>query len=317
MISRRNFNGILGSSLVGTLLNQKQSNNPAQRPLVLSTWANSEANATALNSLLSKPDQLLDAVESGIAVVEANPDDQSVGYGGRPDRLGKVTLDACIMDSEGNAGSVTYLQHIKHPISVARKVMENTPHVILSGRGALDFAVDQGFNKENLLTPKSQKAYFDWLKTQEYNPEPNIEQHDTIGLLAFNVEGKMSGGCSTSGLAYKMDGRVGDSPIIGAGLFLDHEIGAATATGLGELVLRNCSSFLVVELMRQGKSPQEACRLAIERIAKRTSNKETQVGLIALNTEGEYGAYSVIPGFNFTVSDQNQTKIVDANSYYE
>src|SRR5699024_6667253 len=189
----------------------------------------------------------------------SDPDERSVGYGGRPDRDGKVTLDACIMDENANIGSVAALEHIKHPISVARAVMEKTPHVMLVGEGALEFALANGFKKENLLTEKSKKEWEEWLKTSEYKPVVNIENHDTIGMLALDASGNLSGACTTSGMAYKMHGRVGDSPIIGAGLFVDNEVGAATSTGDGEEVIRTVGSHLVVELMRQGNSPQEAC----------------------------------------------------------
>ena len=283
--------------------------------IVLSTWNNNAANTIAATELASG--NLLNAVEKGINTVENDPNDQSVGYGGRPDREGKVTLDACIMDSKGNAGSVTYLTKIKNPISIARKVMEETPHVILSGQGALDFALQQGFPEEELLTEKSKKEYQEWLKLGLYAPKINIESHDTIGLLALESEGNLAGGCSTSGLAYKMDGRVGDSPVIGAGLYVDNEIGASVATGLGELVLRKCSSFLVVEYMRSGKTPQKACEEAILRIVNSIpKSSEVQVGLIALDKKGNVGAYSIRPGFVYTLTVDNKTQKLDARSYF-
>ena len=193
-------------------------------PIVISTWNTQTAAQEAIHTL-QKGGSALDAVESGVKIEEANPDNQTVGYGGLPDRDGIVTLDACIMDAKGNAGSVTYLQDIKHPISVARKVMEDTPHVMLSGEGAYQFALAKGFQKENLLTDKSKKAWENWLVEKEYKPIPNIERHDTISMLAVDHNGVMAGACTTSGMAYKMHGRVGDSPIIGAGLFVDGEIG--------------------------------------------------------------------------------------------
>jgi len=222
-------------------------------PLIISTWPHILDNQIALKAV--QEGNLLDGIEKGINNVENNPLDQSVGIGGRPDRSGTVTLDACIMDKEHRAGSVCYLKDIKNPISVARLVMEDTPHVILAGDGALQFALDKGFQKENLLTEKSKAEYVEWLKTAEYKPKVNVELHDTIGMLAIDQNGDISGGCSTSGLGYKMQGRVGDSPIIGAGLFVDNEVGAATATGMGELVLTTLGSFLTVEFMRQGMSP--------------------------------------------------------------
>ncbi|AUD07324.1 N(4)-(beta-N-acetylglucosaminyl)-L-asparaginase [Spirosoma pollinicola] len=283
-------------------------------PLVISTWKQPKANIAA-QAVLDKGGSALDAVEAGVRVPEADPEDMSVGYGGRPDRDGHVTLDACIMDEKGNAGSVTFLEHIMHPISVAKAVMQKTPHVMLSGEGALQFALSQGFKKENLLTAKAEKEWREWLKTAKYKPIANIERHDTIGMLAIDSKGDISGACTTSGLAYKMRGRVGDSPIIGAGLFVDNEIGGACATGLGELVMRTCGSFLVVELMRQGRTPQQACEEAALRIVNRQEFKDIQVGFLAVNKKGEHGAFSIQTGFNFTLSQNKQTQVTDAKSY--
>ena len=286
----------------------------ATGPMIISTWKQPKANAAA-QAAFDKGGSALDAVEAGVRIPEADPDDMSVGYGGRPDRDGHVTLDACIMDEKGNAGSVTFLEHIMHPISVARAVMEKTPHVMLSGEGALNFALSQGFKKENLLTPKAEKEWREWLKTAKYKPIANIERHDTIGMLAIDGQGNISGACTTSGLAYKMRGRVGDSPIIGAGLFVDNEIGGACATGLGELVMRTCGSFLVVELMRQGRTPQQACEEAALRIVKKQDYKDIQVGFLAINKKGEYGAYSIQPGFNYTLTQDKKTQVTDTKSY--
>ena len=284
-------------------------------PLIISTWQHILDNQIALKSV--QEGNLLDGIEKGINNVENNPLDQSVGIGGRPDRSGIVTLDACIMDKEHRAGSVCYLKDIKNPISVARLVMEDTPHVILAGDGALQFALDKGFQKENLLTEKSKAEYVEWLKTAEYKPKVNVELHDTIGMLAIDQNRDISGGCSTSGLGYKMQGRVGDSPIIGAGLFVDNEVGAATATGMGELVLTTLGSFLTVEFMRQGMSPLEACKAAVMRTIEKNkdSYKEMQVGYVALDKYGRYGAYSIQPGFQYTVTYQNHNKVYDAQSY--
>ncbi len=287
---------------------------PAGGPLVISTWKQPKANAAA-QAALDRGGSALDAVEAGVRIPEADPEDMSVGYGGRPDRDGRVTLDACIMDEKGNAGSVVFLEHIMHPISVARAVMEKTPHVMLAGEGAYRFALSQGFKKENLLTAKAEKEWREWLKTAKYKPIANIERHDTIGMLSIDAQGNISGACTTSGLAYKMNGRVGDSPIIGAGLFVDNEIGGACATGLGELVMRTCGSFLVVELMRQGRTPQQACEEAALRIVKKQDYKDIQVGFVAVNKKGETGAFSIQPGFNYTITQDKQTKVIDAPSY--
>lgn len=291
-----------------------------QKPIVISTWNfGIQANAAAWE-ILNTRGRALDAVEAGVKIPEGDPKERSVGYGGRPDRDGRVTLDACIMDEKANIGSVACLEFIKHPISVARAVMEKTPHVLLVGDGALQFALSQGFVKENLLIEESEKEWQEWLKTSHYKPIANIENHDTIGMIALDTEGNLAGACTTSGMAFKMHGRVGDSPIIGAGLYVDNEIGAATSTGHGEEVIRISGSHLVVELMRQGKSPQQACEEAVARIVKLTRQrnkdlKDIQVGFIALNKEGEYGAYCIQSGFNFAVNDQTGNRLIDANYF--
>lgn len=288
------------------------------KPIVISTWNfGMQANEEAWK-VLSKGGRALDAVEAGARVPEGDPLETSVGLGGLPDRDGKVTLDACIMDEQGNCGSVAFLEHIVHPISVARKVMEKTPHVMLVGDGALQFALANGFKKEKLLTKASEKAWKEWLKSAQYKPVANIENHDTIGIVALDSNGNLSGACTTSGMAYKMRGRVGDSPIIGAGLFVDNEVGAATSTGVGEEVVRIVGCHLVVELMRQGHSPEQACKLAVERIIKKNpaKAKEVQVGFLALNKQGEYGAYCLQKGFTFAVRSDSENKLNDAASIY-
>ena len=298
-----------------------KTNAKSNKPIVLSTWRfGLEANAAAWE-VLKTGGRSLDAVEAGVRVPEGDPNERSVGYGGRPDRDGRVTLDACIMDEFSNIGSVACLEYIKHPISVARAVMEKTPHVMLVGDGALQFALAQGFPKENLLVEESEKEWKEWLKTSQYKPLANIENHDTIGMIALDAQGNLSGACTTSGMAFKMHGRVGDSPIIGAGLYVDNEVGAATATGHGEEVIRTTGSYLVVELMRQGKSPEAACKEAVERIVKlqqrRNKNlKDIQIGFIALNKQGQYGAYCLQSGFNYAVYDtQDGNRLLDS-AYY-
>lgn len=293
---------------------------PKVKPIVISTWRfGVEANAEAW-TILSKNGRALDAVEAGVKIPEADPKERSVGYGGRPDRDGRVTLDACIMDDFSNIGSVGCLEHIVHPISVARAVMEKTPHTMLVGEGALDFALSQGFKKENLLVKESEDEWKEWLKKAEYKPKANIENHDTIGMIALDMNGNLSGACTTSGMAFKMHGRIGDSPIIGAGLFVDNEVGAATATGHGEEVMRIVGSHTVVELMRQGFSPEEACKKAVERIIviatkKNKSLNDLQIGFIAINKKGEHGAYCLQKGFNYAVySPEINNKLVDAKS---
>ena len=291
-----------------------------KKPIVISTWNFGVKANNAAWEILKNKGRALDAVEAGVKIPESDPKERSVGYGGRPDRDGRVTLDACIMDEFSNIGSVAFLEHIKHPISVARAVMEKTPHVMLVGDGALQFALSQGFKKENLLVEESEKEWKEWLKTSNYKSDANIENHDTIGMIALDSHGNLSGACTTSGLAYKMHGRVGDSPIIGAGLYVDNEIGAATATGHGEEVIRISGCHLVVELMRQGKSPQKACEEAVNRIVKLTkirnkNLKDIQVGFIALNKKGEYGAYCVQRGFNFAINDAEGNRLIDSDYY--
>jgi N4-(beta-N-acetylglucosaminyl)-L-asparaginase len=270
-------------------------------PLVIATWDVKNATAKAWE-ILQAGGNALDAVEQGCKVEEADEKGQSVGKGGLPDREGNVTLDACIMDKHGNCGAVVYLQHVVHAVSVARKVMEETPHVMLAGKGAEQFAYELGFTKENLLTDTSKKAWEEWKVTSQYKPIINIENHDTIGMLAIDKNGDISGACTTSGLAFKMAGRVGDSPIIGSGLFVDNEIGACVATGLGEEVVKTVGSFLVVELMRQGKTPREACEEAINRIVNKPNSdyKNFQVGYIAVNKQGVTGSYSIHQWFSMT-----------------
>lgn len=328
MGNRRDFLKTTAVASVGLALNSFKSNGEeiivenkkVNKPIVISTWNfGVQANGAAWE-ILKNNGRALDAVEVGVKIPEGDPNERSVGFGGRPDRDGKVTLDSCIMDEFSNIGSVAALEHIKHPVSVARAVMERTPHVMLVGDGALQFALSEGFEKENLLVEDSEKEWKEWLKTSEYKPIANIENHDTIGMIALDSHGNLSGACTTSGMAFKMHGRVGDSPIIGAGLYVDNEIGAATATGHGEEVIRIVGCHLVVELMRQGKSPQKACEEAVARIVKLTKNrnknlKDIQVGFIALNKKGEYGAYCIQSGFNFAVNDNSGNKLIDSDYF--
>lgn len=289
-----------------------QSERKGEKPIVLSTWDHGLAANEEAWKILSKGGRALDAVEAGVRVAESDPNVRTVGYGGLPDREGIVTLDACIIDEYGNCGSVAALENIKNPISVARLVMEKTPHVMLVADGAQKFALDNGFKKENLLTPESEKDWKEWLKTSKYKPVINIENHDTISMIALDQNGNISGACTTSGLAYKMHGRVGDSPIIGAGLYADNDIGAACATGVGEAVIKIVGSHLVVELMRQGKNPEEACKMAVERIMKKQKNyRDMQVGFIALRKDGTYGAYALQKGFNMAVNTKDGNKMQD------
>ena len=324
MSNRRKFikGGILGA--IGTAIfpriisakkRRQNSNSKSGFPIVISTWEHGIAANKAAMKILVDGGRAIDAVESGVRVSEADPEIMSVGFGGLPDREGKVTLDACIMDETGNCGAVSFLQHIKHPISVARKIMDETPHVMLSGKGALQFALEKGFTKENLLTSKAKKKWQDWLKKSEYKPIINVENHDTIGLLALDEKGNISGACTTSGLSWKMHGRVGDSPIIGAGMYVDNEVGGCCATGLGEAVMKTLGSFLIVELMRQGATPQEACEEAIARIVKNQNYKNMQIGYIAINKKGEHGSFAVHHGFNYALHQGGENQMFDSLSF--
>ena len=345
MPGRRKF---LQSSLFGgiaVLLNKKNISpltdeeqlRTKGNPIVISTWnAGLEANKAAWK-VLSVNGRALDAVEEGVKVTEASQN-CCVGLGANPDRDGFVTLDAAIMDESFNCGSVAFLERIKHPISVARRVMEKTPHVMLVGVGAQQFAIAEGFPlEEQKLSPDAQKSYQQWLKTSQYKPVINIENlqktngpstqagqsgefnHDTIGMLAMDSNGNLSGSCTTSGMGFKMRGRVGDSPIIGAGLFVDNSVGACVATGQGEDVIRISGSHTVVEFMRHGLSPQEACKKAVERIVKvkKEKAKEIQVAFIALNKRGQVGAFAIQKQFNYAIHTNTEEKLIDSPSWFQ
>ena len=304
--------GLIGSS---SLLNNCDSKikKVTNSPIILSTWNHGIPANKAAMDVLNDNGTALDAVEAGVRVTEADPSSQSVGLGGRPDQDGHVTLDACIMNSDGNAGSVAFLRDIKHPISVARKVMEQTDHVMLVGEGAKRFALENGFQEENLLTDKSKEEWLQWKRDNSIKDSwgPN-DEHDTISTLARDNKGNLSGACTTSGLAYKLHGRVGDSPIIGAGMFVDNEIGAVGATGKGEEVIKTCGSFLVVELMRQGYSAMDACEEAVKRIIRRQSGKsDFQIGYIALRKDGQVGFSAIHDGFQYALYKKNENKLYD------
>lgn len=285
-------------------------------PYVISTWNVPRANEIA-GKALDNGSTALDAAVEGVAFEEANIQNTTVGKGGTPDRDGKVTLDACVMNQKGDCGAVMAVENITHVAALAKNVMEKTPHVILAGNGARKFALEQGYTAENLLTQNGKKAWEKWLEKGNYNPKINIENHDTIGMLCCDVNGNLSGVCTTSGLGYKMQGRVGDSPIIGSGLYIDNNVGGAVATGLGEEVIKTVGSFLIVELMRQGRSPQEACEEAIHRIVKKQQGKpDFQVAYIATNKKKEIGAYSIHKGFSYTHYKNKLNQNINSKSVY-
>lgn len=338
MIDRRKF---IHSSLltsIATLLGKRGwgGSGPLSvkgEPVVISTWDAGLAANKAAWEVLSSGGRALDAVEKGVMVTEASQN-CCVGLGANPDRDGFVTLDACIMDEKFNCGSVAFLERIRHPVSVARRVMEKTPHVMLVGSGAQQFAVAEGFPLESpTLSPEAQREYDKWLKKSEYKPVINIENkghggfaparlengewnHDTIGMVAMDANGNLSGSCTTSGMGFKMRGRLGDSPIIGAGLYVDNEVGACTATGQGEDVIRITGSHTVIEMMRQGLSPEAACKKAIERVVKikKEKAKDIQVAFLALNKKGQVGAFAIHKGFSYAVRNKSMEKLVNAKS---
>lgn len=309
---------------------------PVTKPVIISTWEEGKNVNAAAWHILSGKGKAIDAIEAGAIYIE-DKISCCVGLGGYPDRDGTVTLDACIMDEHANCGAVAGLEQIKHPLSVARKVMETTPHVLLVGNGAQQFALQNGFVKEAAtLSDKAKEAYKQWLKKSEYKPIINIENkkqdgafmpmklenglfnHDTMAMIAMDAAGNVSGGVTTSGMAFKVHGRVGDSAVIGAGLFVDNEVGAATSSGVGEEVIRISGTHLVIEFMRNGLSPEQACKKAVERIIKRDKEKAKtlQVGFVAMNKKGEYGAYAVQEGFVFAVKSEKEDVIHPSKYFY-
>lgn len=325
MSQRRKFikQSLMGSALfipgIATIAETKTSNLfKGEKPLILSTWNHGlPANAAAVKKLKAGGN-IVDAVETGVRDTELDMNNLSVGLQGLPDREGITTLDASIMSGDGSCGSVAFVRQVKHPITLARMVMEKTPHVMLAGEGARQFAIAQGMPMEKEeLSPKAKEAYEKWKVTSKYKPIINIENHDTIGMIGMDAKGNLAGSCTTSGLAYKMHGRVGDSPIIGAGLFVDNEVGAATATGLGESIIRICGSFLIVELMRQGRTPQEACEEAVKRLISKNKNiNDIQAGFLAMNKDGEVGAFAVHPGFNYAQATLVSNDLIDSSSHF-
>jgi L-asparaginase/N4-(beta-N-acetylglucosaminyl)-L-asparaginase len=310
LMKRRDFlkTSAIGITAPSTIFGDSNIITNKNDPIILSTWSHGlPANDAALETIVNGGNAM-DAAEVGARVAESDPTITSVGFGGLPDEQGNVTLDACVMDSNGNAGSVAFLQNIKHPVSVARKVMEDTKHVMLVGEGAQQFAVSKGFEKMDLLTVESRQAWEEWIKNRrEMTPH---ETHDTISVLVQDKNGDLAGACTTSGWAYKLQGRVGDSPIIGAGLFVDNEIGCAAATGLGEEVIKTTGSFLVVELMRQGYDPKAACEEALNRIIKAHNGApDFQIGYIALRKDGEIGSACLKWSFEYALARGRENKL--------
>ena len=327
MISRRTFVTV-GTALAGLLAGGRPPlAKSAARYSVVSTWDFGAAANKAAFAELSRGGSLLDAVEQGARVPEADPGNHSVGMGGYPDRDGHVTLDAIIMDDLGHVGAVAALENVVHAVSVARKVMEATPHTLLVGEGATQFALQHGFAREKLLTPESEAAWREWLKQSHYEPQANIENrnrylqpgsandHDTLGILARSSAGRLAGACTTSGMAFKLRGRVGDFPQCGAGLFVEAGVGAATSSGVGEEVTRIAGCARVVASMRAGMPPQEACEEAIRHLVRLRGEAThgEQVAFLALSATGDAGAFALLPGFTFAATDAvGQTHVLPA-----
>ncbi|QDH72644.1 N(4)-(beta-N-acetylglucosaminyl)-L-asparaginase [Brevundimonas sp. M20] len=322
---------LLTAAPAAALATSAVARDDAALAVMVSTWDFGAAANAAGWAARQAGGSALDMVEAGGKVAELDESNSSVGLGGLPDRDGLVTLDACVMTWAGDIGAVCALEDVVHAVSVARAVMEKTPHTMLVGTGARTFAVDQGFPTRNLLTPRAEAAWREWLKTAEYAPRINSENsdwrsmpggpgnHDTIGLVAIDADNRIAGACTTSGMAFKMRGRVGDSPIIGAGLYVDDEVGGATATGVGEDVVRVSGSHSVVEAMRHGLDPTAACRSVIERLARLRGTKvaNSQVALLALDKQGRAGAFALQPGFTYAVTDASgRTRIERAGALF-
>ncbi len=308
---------IAPETISGLSKNKKPSYSNETPLYAISTWDVSKANMIA-GKALEAGFSAIEAAVNGVAYEESNLLNTTVGKGGAPDRDGIVSLDACVMNHTGNCGAVLAVENITHVAALAKEVMEKTPHVILAGKGARQFAIKQGYKPENLLTEQGKKAWKKWLKNKNYKPEINVENHDTIGMICCDKLGNLSGACTTSGLAYKMSGRVGDSPIIGSGLYIDNKVGGAVATGLGEEVIKTVGSFLIVELMRSGLSPQEACEEAVNRILEKQKVKPNfQVAYLSTNINGEVGAYSIQKGFSYTFYKNKINKNISSDSVYK
>ena len=309
-IDRRSFfaatgGGALTAGLAGCATAHVNGPAPAPAlPLVVSTWPfGKPANDKAL-AVLSAGGGLLDAVVEGITITEKDLAVTSVGAGGTPNAEGVVSLDACIMHGPTHrCGSVAAVEDIVPVIAVARAVMEKTRHVMLVGDGARRFALAHGFQPTNLLTESERRKWQEWKARQGATGAAPPESHDTIALVLLDREGNLAGGCSTSGLAYKLPGRVGDSPLIGSGLYVDNDVGAAGATGVGENILRFCGSFQVVELMRAGAHPEEACAETIRRIQrKHAPGTDLAINFLAIDKRGRFGAAGTGNGFPFAVA---------------
>lgn len=284
----------------------------AKFPLVISTWSFGMPANEAAWQVLSTGGSSLDAVEAGITFCEEDPTVDSVGWGGLPDAAGEVTLDAAIMDHQGRCGAVGCLHRVRNAIKVARLVMEKTRHVMLVGEPATQFAFDHGLQQTNLLSPQAGRKFDDWRLNREADPEVG---HDTIGMIAIDAAGRIAVGCSTSGIAFKHPGRVGDSPIIGAGLYVSPGIGAAVATGTGEEMMKVCGSYAIVDGMRRGLEPREAIAEVLMEIRRRHEGRaDADVSFLALRMDGTYAGLTLRAktDFQYAVITPAQKKLVNA-----
>lgn len=321
-INRRNFMKSVAGAVALSASDLELVAVPDAGPVFLSTWAHGKPANERAAEVFGAGGSLLDAVERGINVPENDPSVTSVGYGGLPNEEGEVELDAAIMDgTRHRAGAVASLHKIKNPISVARQVLEKTKHTTLAGEGAFRFALRMGFHPQTLLTPESLKKWLDWKadpKRQVFWVDPT-ENHDTIGMVATDGQGHVVSGCSTSGLAWKIPGRVGDSPLVGCGVYADDNVGAASATGDGDLMTNYCTSVSIVHSMARGASPQDACVELLQHMVKTDpSNKSRDVCVIAINPRGDVGAASMRSGYRlkYAVWHSGKSELIEAVALY-
>lgn len=313
--TRRHF--LTTGLTMGTTIQSLRADTKPSTPLIVSTWPFGKPGNEKALEILAKKGSVLDAVEQGIRLVESDEENRSVGISGLPNAAGVVQQDACIMHGpDHNAGSVAGIEGILHPISAARRVMEKTPHVMLVGDGAGQFALKEGL--ESVKT-KSRELHEKWHKenSKPADSKRPKDNHDTVALLVLDAKGNIAGGCSTSGWGGKLPGRVGDSPIIGSGLYVDNEVGAAGATGLGENVMRYCASFMVVEYMRQGLHPEAACLKTIARIAAidPKSAEDLHINFVALDKKGRFGAAGTGAGFEYSVTTSDSSKVLEGAAF--
>ncbi len=284
-------------------------------PVIISTWPFGKAANLEALSILEAGGTALDAVEGGVMTAEADSSITTVGYGGFPNRDGEVELDAAIFDgATRDGGAVCALTGFRHPVQVARKVMDRSPHLMLVGEGASSFADSCGFSRQETLSEGAREAYRKWKKKHPAG-DGKAEGHDTLGQVALSRSGSIAAACTSSGMAWKLPGRVGDSPIVGHGLFADDRVGGCVATGMGEEISKVCGSFLVVELMRQGATPDEAIGETLDRIASRPGqNPRVQAAFVALSRDGNHGAGAIGSDFHYAITRDQETQVIKVTS---